>query len=93
MNSSYDPSANSLVLASIGRKLMNISEDMINKNNNDDSAIRLANRMSSFGDAMTCYGAPWGPKSLDALLKLTGATKKEAELYMKIGQSNKFTNK
>lgn len=93
MNSSYDPSTNSLVLATIGRKLMNISEDIINKNNNDDNAVRSANRMSSFGDAMTSYGAPWGPKTLDALLELTGATKKEAELYMKIGQSNKFTVK
>lgn len=93
MNSSYDPSSNSLVIASIGRKLMDISKDLINKNNNNDNAIRSANRMSSFGDAMTSYGAPWGPKTLKELLNITGATKKEAELYMQIGQLNKIAMK
>ena len=84
MKSSYDPTKNELIVAGIGRKLMDISVNTSLKNATPETIAR-SNRMSSFGDTLTRFGAPFGPKNLAEVLKTSGVTKQEASEFMKIG--------
>lgn len=82
----YSPSKNEIIVATIGRKLMDISETMPMKGLKEEDIAR-SNRMSSFGDALTRFGTTFGPRNLEEILKATGVSKKEAEEFMKIGYS------
>jgi hypothetical protein len=77
---------NELLVASIGRKLMDISEKMPMKGLSD-AEIGRTNRMSSFGDALTRFRTAFGPQNLEDVLKLTGVSEQEAEEFMQIGYS------
>ena len=87
MKTMYTPTANEIILTRIGNKLMDISATTKMKGLNEEEIART-NRMSSFGDSLTRFGSPYGPKSLDDLLKKTKVSKKEAEEFMAIGYSN-----
>ena len=82
----YSPSKNEIIVAAIGRKLMDISQTMPMKGLKEEDIAR-SNRMSSFGDALTRFGTTFGPRNLEEILKATGVSKKEAEEFMKIGYS------
>tara|TARA_B110000259_G_scaffold131691_1_gene148544 strand:- start:3292 stop:3555 length:264 start_codon:yes stop_codon:yes gene_type:complete len=84
MKSAYDATPNELIVANIGRKLMDISVNTPMKGL-DAEGIARTNRMSTFGDTLTRFGAPWGPKNLAEVLKTSGIGKKEAEEFMKLG--------
>lgn len=84
MKSAYDPTKNELIVANIGRKLMDISVNTPMKNATAETIAR-SNRMSTFGDTLTRFGAPWGPKNLGEVLKTSGISKKEAEEFMQLG--------
>ena len=84
MKNPYDTTKNERVVATIGRKLMDISCTMPMKGLKD-AEIARTNRMSSFGDALTRFGTAFGPKNLDEVLKVSGVSKQEAEEFMKIG--------
>lgn len=84
MKSNYDPTKNEVLVASIGRRLMDISVNMPMKGVKDD-VIARSNRMSSFGDALTRFGTTFGPRNLNEVLKLSGVSKQEAEEFMQIG--------
>ena len=86
MKNPYATTDNQRIIASIGRKLMDISETMPMKGLKDEDIART-NRMSSFGDALTRFGTTFGPKSLNDVLKISGVSVKEAEEFMKIGYS------
>tara|TARA_B110000259_G_C14019631_1_gene402549 strand:+ start:2415 stop:2678 length:264 start_codon:yes stop_codon:yes gene_type:complete len=84
MKSAYDPTKNELIVANIGRKLMDISVNTPMKNATAETIAR-SNRMSTFGDTLTRFGAPWGPKNLGEVLTTSGISKKEAEEFMQLG--------
>ena len=84
MKSAYDPTPNEIIVAKIGRKLMDISVNMPMKGLKDEEIAR-SNRMSSFGDALTRFGSTFGPRNLNEVLKLSGVSVKEAEEFMKLG--------
>ena len=84
MKSPYDPTKTQVIVAAIGRKLMDISVNMPMKGLKDDEIAR-SNRMSSFGDALTRFGTSFGPRNLKEVLKLSGVTQAEAEEFLKLG--------
>jgi len=84
MKSAYDPTENQIVVAKIGRKLMDISVNTPMKGLKDDEIART-NRMSSFGDALTRFGTSFGPRNLKEVLKLSGVSQTEAEEFLKLG--------
>jgi hypothetical protein len=84
MKSNYDPTKNEILVAGIGRRLMDISVNMPMKGVKDD-VIARSNRMSSFGDALTRFGTTFGPRNLNEVLKLSGVSKQEAEEFMQLG--------
>lgn len=87
MKNPYAMNKNERTVASIGRRLMDISCTMPMKGLKDDEIART-NRMSSFGDALTRFGTPFGPKSLAEVLKVSGVTEAEAAEFMKLGYNS-----
>jgi hypothetical protein len=85
--SQYDASANQILLARIGSKLMDISATTKMKGLSNEE-IGRTNRMSSFGDALTRFGTTFGPQTLEDVLRISGTTQSEAAEFMKIGYSN-----
>ena len=83
----HETSKNQLILGQIGRRLMDISATSPMKGLKDDEIGRF-NRMASFGDALTRFGTTFGPRSLDDVLNVSGATRREAEEFMKLGYTN-----
>ena len=83
MKSVYDASKKELKVAAIGRKLMDIAETMPMKGLSD-AEIGRTNRMSSFGYVLTGFGATWGAKNLNEVLKKSGVSAQEAEEFMQI---------
>jgi|TARA_B110000977_G_scaffold112764_1_gene146047 hypothetical protein len=84
--SQYDLTKNQLIVSNIGRKLMDISVNTPMKGL-DAEGIARTNRMSTFGDTLTRFGAPWGPKNLSEVLKTSGIGEKEAAEFMQLGNS------
>jgi|TARA_B110000908_G_scaffold99039_1_gene116978 hypothetical protein len=84
--SQYDLTKNQLIVSNIGRKLMDISVNTPMKGL-DAEGIARTNRMSTFGDTLTRFGAPWGPRNLSEVLKTSGIGEKEAAEFMQLGNS------
>ena len=87
MKSYYDPSSSELVLARIGRRLMDISANSPMKGLKD-AEIGRYNRMASFGDALTRVGTIFGPTDLSKLLTTAHVTVEEAQEFFKLGQES-----
>tara|TARA_B110000503_G_scaffold14068_1_gene19218 strand:- start:431 stop:697 length:267 start_codon:yes stop_codon:yes gene_type:complete len=79
----YDPSEKELSIAKLGRKLMDLSENMYMKGFSD-AEIGRSNRMSTFGHVLTGFGTTFGARNLDEVLKKSGVSKEEAEEFMQI---------
>lgn len=84
MKNPYASTKNEMIIANVGRKLMDISQSMSMKGLRDDEIAR-SNRMSTFGDSLTRFGTAFGPKTLEDVLRLSNVSKKEAEEFMKLG--------
>lgn len=78
--------SNQLILAQIGRNLMDMSATMPMKGLKDADIAR-SNRMSAFGDVLTRFGTAFGPRNLKEVLEVSGVTQKEAEEFLKLGYS------
>lgn len=74
---------NQIILANAGRKLMDISTNTSMKGLTDSQIGRL-NRMAAFGDALTRYGALFGPRTLTEVLETSGVSMDEAKEFMSI---------
>ena len=75
--------ADQIKFARIGSKLMDMSETMPMKGLKDDD-VSLVNKMSSFGDALTRIGTPFGPQNLKDVLTLANVTLEEAQKLVKM---------
>jgi hypothetical protein len=73
-------------IASLGRKLMDISAKMPMGKGVSDDEVAKSNRMSSFGDALTRFGTAFGPKSLPELIKIARVTPEEAKEFLALAQ-------
>lgn len=67
-------------LAAMGRKMIDISSNMTGT---DDNTLMMANALSRLGDTLTNYGADFGPKSLEDVMKITGMSKQVIQALMK----------
>lgn len=83
----HETTKNQIILGGIGRRLMDISANAPMKGLQDKDIGRY-NRMATFGDTLTRFGATFGPRNLEEVLKASGVTRKEAEEFMKIGYTN-----
>ena len=84
MKNPYAPTKNERIVANVGRKLMDIAATTSMKGLKDEEIGRY-NRMASFGDTLTRFGTPFGPRNLEEVLKTSGISKKEAAEFMQIG--------
>src|SRR6056300_1083974 len=82
--SSSDPKFRQI--ASMGRKLMDISAKMPMGKGVSDDEVAKSNRMSSFGDALTRFGTDFGPKNMEELLKTARVTPEEAKEFLAMAQ-------
>lgn len=73
-------------LANLGRRLMDVSAKMPMGKGVSDDEVAKSNRMSSFGDALTRYGTPFGPNSLAELIKVSGVKPEEAKEFLALAQ-------
>lgn len=85
MKSYYDPSKNQIILARIGRRLMDISASAPMKGLKD-AEIGRYNRMATFGDSLTRFGTTFGPRNIQEVLKVSGVDMAEAEEFFAIGK-------
>lgn len=74
------------VIASMGRKLMDISAKMPMGKGVSDDEIAKSNKMSSFGDALTRFGTDFGPKNMAELLKTARVSPEEAKEFLALAQ-------
>ena len=75
--------ADQIQLVRIGSKLMDMSETMPMKGLSD-AEVAVVNKMSSFGEALTRIGTPFGPRTLKDVLALSGVTLEEAQKIVKM---------
>ena len=80
----YETTKNQIILTRIGRTLMDISANAPMKGLKDAEIARF-NRMASFGDSLTRFGATFGPSNLEEVLKVSGVSQKEAAEFIKLG--------
>lgn len=80
----HETTKNQIILGRVGRNLMDISATAPMKGLKDEEIGRY-NRMATFGDTLTRFGTPFGPKTLEDVLKVSGVSKKEAAEFMNIG--------
>jgi hypothetical protein len=73
-------------IASLGRKLMDISAKMPMGKGVSDEEVHKSNQMSAFGDALTRFGTDFGPKNMKELLKVSRVTPEEAKEFMALAQ-------
>jgi len=85
MKSYYDPSPREIKVAVIGRRLMDIAATTPMKGLKDHE-IGVYNRMATFGDTLTRFGAPFGPRNLEEVLKASGVSMEEAEKFMQLAK-------
>ena len=67
-------------IAAMGRKMIDMSSNMTGT---DDNTLMMANALSRLGDTLTNYGADFGPKSLEDVMKITGMSKQIIQALMK----------
>jgi hypothetical protein len=73
-------------IASMGRKLMDLSAKMPMGKGVSDEEVHKSNQMSSFGDALTRFGTDFGPKNMKELLKVSRVTPEEAKEFLAMAQ-------
>ena len=59
-------------IAGLGRKMIDMASKMTGT---DDNTLMMANALSRLGDTLTNFGANFGPKSMDDVVRITGMDK------------------
>ena len=85
----YGDDPKSKMIADLGRRLMDMSAKMPMGKGVSDDDIAKSNRMSSFGDALTRFGSPFGPKNMKELVKIAGVTPEEAMEFIELAKKAK----
>ena len=85
----YGDDPKSKMIADLGRRLMDMSAKMPMGKGVSDDEIAKSNKMSSFGDALTRFGSPFGPKNMKDLVKQARVTPEEAKEFIELAQKAK----
>ena len=85
----YGDDPKSKAIADLGRRLMDMSAKMPMGKGVSDDDIEKSNKMSSFGDALTRFGSPFGPKNMKELIKAARVTPEEAKEFIELAQKAK----
>ena len=59
-------------IAGLGRKMIDMASKMTGT---DDNTLMMANALSRLGDTLTNFGADFGPKTMDDVVRITGMDK------------------
>ena len=85
----YGDDPRSKQIADLGRRLMDMSAKMPMGKGVSDDDIAKSNKMSSFGDALTRFGSPFGPKNMKDLIKAARVTPEEAMEFIELAKNAK----
>jgi hypothetical protein len=85
----YGDDPKSKMIADLGRRLMDMSAKMPMGKGVSDEDIEKSNKMSSFGDALTRFGSPFGPRNMKELVKAARVTPEEAKEFIELAQKAK----
>ena len=85
----YGDDPKTKMIATLGRRLMDMSAKMPMGKGVSDDDIAKSNRMSSFGDALTRYNTDFGPKNMKELLKVARVSAEEAAEFIELAKKAK----
>ena len=85
----YGDDPKSKAVADLGRRLMDMSANMPMGKGVSDADIEKSNKMSAFGDALTRFGTPMGPRNMQELVKVSRVTPEEAKEFIELAQKAK----
>ena len=85
----YGDDPKSRQIADLGRRLMDMSAKMPMGKGVSDEEIDKSNKMSSFGDALTRFNTPFGPKNMKDLIKMARVTPEEAMEFIELAKNAK----
>lgn len=85
----YGDDPKTKMIVDLGRRLMDMSAKMPMGKGVSDEEIDKSNKMSSFGDALTRFGSPMGPKNMAELMKVSGVTPDLAKEFLELAQKAK----
>ena len=85
----YGDDPKTKMIATLGRRLMDMSANMPMGKGVSDDEIAKSNRMSSFGDALTRYNTDFGPKNMKELLKVARVSAEEAAEFIELAKKAK----
>ena len=85
----YGDDPKTKMIADLGRRLMDMSAKMPMGKGVSDDEIAKSNKMSSFGDALTRFGSPFGPRNMKDLLKIARVTPEEAAEFIELAKKAK----
>ena len=85
----YGDNPKAKAIADLGRRLMDMSAKMPMGKGVSDEEVEKSNKMSSFGDALTRFGTPFGPRDMKELLKVARVTPEEAKEFLELAQKAK----
>ena len=85
----YGDDPKTKMIADLGRRLMDMSAKMPMGKGVSDEEIEKSNKMSSFGDALTRFGSPFGPRNMKDLVKAARVTPEEAKEFIELAQKAK----
>ena len=85
----YGDDPKTKMIATLGRRLMDMSAKMPMGKGVSDDDIAKSNRMSSFGDALTRFNTDFGPKNMKELLKIARVSAEEAAEFIELAKKAK----
>jgi hypothetical protein len=85
----YGDDPKTKMIADLGRRLMDISAKMPMGKGVSDEEVEKSNKMSAFGDALTRFGTPMGPRNMQDLIKTAGVSPEEAKAFLDMASKAK----
>jgi polyhydroxyalkanoate synthesis regulator phasin len=85
----YGDDPKTKMIVDLGRRLMDMSARMPMGKGVSDEEIEKSNKMSAFGDALTRFNTPMGPKNMAELIKKAGVSPEEAKEFLDMASKAK----
>jgi hypothetical protein len=85
----YGDDPKSKMIADLGRRLMDMSAKMPMGKGVSDEEIEKSNKMSAFGDALTRFNTPMGPRNMQELIKAARVSPEEAKEFLDMASKAK----
>jgi hypothetical protein len=85
----YGDDPKTKMITDLGRRLMDMSAKMPMGKGVSDEEIDKSNKMSAFGDALTRFNTPMGPKNIGDIIKISGVTPEQAKEFLDMASKAK----